>query len=301
MLLPKKWEVTQMKLDELNYVWTLNGVTPQRAPEICFNSHEFSSSQNSHQKWKLTVCSSTHDSQTVYKRQNGFLYQEFTFKKSQHNLNDDNELIISLKASLEYRNTRNFSSNECVITSPTARAKIQSQYKDQYLDFKRDHDLVLGTKSGQDITTSNSLLSVWSYVWQDRSFFERKLGPISFKEFDFEVVNETLHFLYNGEAPKMAKMAKELFVVAKKFQLKDLKKLAEEEICSKLYLDMDDIVKNLAFAHKNEAFSVKSRIINYVASQSVQFFDNFSSRLLKESHPELIQDILNVRAGLQVE
>ncbi|KAJ8673363.1 hypothetical protein QAD02_004625 [Eretmocerus hayati] len=372
LLLPKKWEVTELKHDKLSYEWTLDPVSFLKVSEVCIKSHEFSSTENSNQIWRLILCSSTqvtkldnipglfnvtqiseifriglfylsgnskdigatytitfmnktfdqiyqfsgivaskerenkspklikYDPFPGYYGQNGTMYQEFVIEKSQLNMQDTDEFIINLDMSLTYRSTRNFVSKECSVTSPTFLANLRSGYQKQHLEYKKYENLVLGTRNGLNIITSESLLSECSFVWSHRQLSEQK-DEINFKEFDYEVVNETLHFLYHGEAPKMKKLNKQLFIVAKKFMLNDLWKLAEEDICNNLSHNMNDIIKNLIFAAEKGAISVKSRIVNYLASQPAQILETPRFSQLQKSHPNLIEDILNAKKELATE
>ncbi|KAJ8668458.1 hypothetical protein QAD02_010121 [Eretmocerus hayati] len=208
------------------------------------------------------------------------------------------EMSINVDVSLEYKSIENFTSNECDVTSPHARARLQLDYRNYYQNFRYDQSWTLKTKSGQVVKTSKRFIESKCPRWYEQ--LTNILGPKDYVDFDFEVVSQALHFLYHGEAPKMEKMAKELFLISKKFDFEDLNRLSEEEICNSLRLDIDDMIKNLIFAEEKRVISVKFRIINYIASQPAYLFDIPQFLQLEKSHPYLMQDILNVRMKMGV-
>ncbi|KAJ8668455.1 hypothetical protein QAD02_010118 [Eretmocerus hayati] len=217
------------------------------------------------------------------------------FKEAKnHSSRMNDTLVVVMDMSLRYSVTKQFVDHDCGVTSQEELQLIKRYYQ-SISDYKNCADLVIETKNGKNVTTSSCLFQPWDAISSGKDF------KVLHVDFDFEVLNEIIHFLQYGEAPQMSKMAKDLFVLAKRYVLHDLKKLSEEEICNSLSLDQADLIQNLIFANKNEVTSVKSRIVLFLASQPAYYLDSPQFNELQKSHPDLMLDIHKVRDNLGME
>ncbi|KAJ8668454.1 hypothetical protein QAD02_010117 [Eretmocerus hayati] len=206
----------------------------------------------------------------------------------------NDRLVINVNMSLRYMITEKFVDGDCSVTSQAELQSLKRKYQ-SFNDQPGCLDLVIETKNGKNITTTGCFLYPWIFAPSPM------YSNVTYIDFDFEVVNEFIHFLQYGEAPRMKKMAKDLFLVAKNYVVDDLKRLSEKEICNSLSLDLDDLIQNLVFAHINGVSSVKSRIIHYIRSQPAYYLDNPQFEELQKSHPNLMQNIHGIKDDLKIE
>ncbi|KAJ8668446.1 hypothetical protein QAD02_010109 [Eretmocerus hayati] len=350
LLLPKKWEVTQIKSDELQYAWTIDDLHyEENGPEVCTKSLEFSTMSEDNQKWMLMACVSAIDTNidnpssgtkmydklqkisvslfylsghpnsiesrgrltvmngaydeihaysgdTTFKRRDdgniprysghGYLYREITTFTGQQNETPINELVIHVSMKIDYDNTRNFSSNECSVTSSATRKHIQSKYKNEYTKYQNGPLISIMTKDNQNTNLNRDVLRSHSPVSEQR-----------FRDFNYDEVKEIINFLYTGGVPQTPEMTKKIFLIAKEFQLDELKELAEEQLCNSIKLNVSDMVEDLIFAEENDANTIKSRIVNYLATQPSNFLNIPVISQLKESQEDLFKEILETKSA----
>ncbi|XP_055842382.1 speckle-type POZ protein-like A [Episyrphus balteatus] len=91
---------------------------------------------------------------------------------------------------------------------------------------------------------------------------ETKSGRVIITDVKAEVVKEMLHFIYTGNSPKIKEMANELFIVADKYALNNLKEMSEIALFEKM--SIETAAETLILADRYNMELLKKKTLNYI-------------------------------------
>jgi len=130
----------------------------------------------------------------------------------------------------------------------------------------------------------------------DHDMIEQNSNVVEITDMDALVMHHFLHFLYTGElgAALDVQMAKDLFIIADKYQVHQLKTFCETFMSKNL--TPENVAYVMVLAHLHYCGDLKH--------QAMEFFSSCASRVMESpawdevasAHPELVNDALRVMA-----
>lgn len=120
------------------------------------------------------------------------------------------------------------------------------------------------------------------------AMIEKQESKVVIKDLDYEVVQETLRFIYTDKAPKLAEMASDLLVAADKYQLPLLKAMAEKALGETL--QVENAASVLMLANRHSAHQLKKHSLSYIRQHRKQVMATESWTDLK-TDPDCVFDV----------
>ena len=143
--------------------------------------------------------------------------------------------------------------------------KVQSLYSGLRTLFDNELFVDMTMKCGErEFKVHKAVLAAQSPVF--KSMFEADMretqsGLIDIPDTDPEVISDMLRYLYTGRVPNIATMARELLVIAEKYNISALLARCERELKSDV--DETSFVDLLLFADSHNASRLKKACLNY--------------------------------------
>nr|XP_019526175.1 speckle-type POZ protein-like [Aedes albopictus]XP_029729186.1 speckle-type POZ protein-like [Aedes albopictus] len=119
----------------------------------------------------------------------------------------------------------------------------------------------------QQIKAHKAMLAIHSPVFDamlSAGMQESRQNVIKIDDFDYEVVQEMLTYIYSDTAPNMHKLADRLLIAADKYELERLKALCERTLCIKV--SVDTAVKYQALAKICNAVQLQRTVAEFIAN-----------------------------------
>ena len=117
------------------------------------------------------------------------------------------------------------------------------------------------------------------------------------KDVDPEVFQQLLHFLYNGDAPRIeeVKITEPLFIAADKYQVNLLKKWCSSLMLKKL--DMENAVRYLILAHLHVDEKLQTDCLDFIAKKKADFYKRQDLKDLNRNYPDLFFEIAKLTSA----
>ena len=150
------------------------------------------------------------------------------------------------------------------------------------------HKCVLGTRS-----------PVFSAMFSS-DMKEKLENKVEINDFDVDVFEQFMKFIYTGVAPKVDDMSEELLVCGEFYGVTDLKNICEEILCQRI--GIDSAIDLLLFAVKYRAEGLKERTIDFIAENYLSIENKCSNSLsnLYKNETKIIETIVSRMARLVV-
>lgn len=103
---------------------------------------------------------------------------------------------------------------------------------------------------------------------------------------DAETFKEVLRFIYSGRVDNIKKVAKELFIAADRFEIKQLKSLCEEVLCRNL--NTENAVDTLYIAENYKADSLREQASNFIVAHASEVTGSIGFKTMEVLHPHPI-------------
>jgi len=108
-------------------------------------------------------------------------------------------------------------------------------------------------------------------------------NEIKIEDLDIDTLQEMLKYIYAGTIDKLSTRSGRLLEAAEKYQLPELKRICEEELCETL--TVDSCLDCLVLAHLYNAPDLKEAAVKFVVSRSAEFVDQIDKFT---AYPELL-------------
>ncbi|RWS09974.1 protein roadkill-like protein [Dinothrombium tinctorium] len=160
---------------------------------------------------------------------------------------------------------------------------------------KNNCDVSIESKDDKKIEAHSFMLSLRSDVFAamfQHDTKERREKEIKIPDFNEEVVNEMLRFVYTDEVSeeKMDEIACELAVAADKYDIPLLKFYCEKYIA--MNINEDKCASLLLFSDQNNCASLRARILEFVGQNSVNVCENETWQREMRKRPALFEEAL---------
>lgn len=149
--------------------------------------------------------------------------------------------------------------------------KLDIRYFEKLLSSGRFSDVAI-TVDGKSFKVHKAFLaqsSVFSAMFQ-HDLKEQNTGEIVLTDFRAEVIREMLKFIYTGRTAKVAEWADELLAAADKYDLQDLKRQCEKELCSSLL--KENAAHRFHLAEQHSAELLKEKALRFMYDHVAEVF-----------------------------
>ncbi|KAH9363374.1 hypothetical protein HPB48_006480 [Haemaphysalis longicornis] len=121
---------------------------------------------------------------------------------------------------------------------------------------------------------------------------------VEVKDVNPDVLQEMLQFIYTGEASDISDVAKELFIVARRFNLERLVSLCEQTLLSKL--SVQTAAQTLVFAERHRVSRLKKCAIGFIRAhfEGVTVTSGWKEMLIEA--PQLVREVCQALAGQKI-
>ncbi|XP_008212113.1 speckle-type POZ protein B-like [Nasonia vitripennis] len=100
---------------------------------------------------------------------------------------------------------------------------------------------------------------------------------------DAETFKEVLRFIYSGKVENIKNVAKELLIVADRFEIQQLKSLCEEVLCQNL--NTENAVDTLYVAENYKAESLREQASNFIVAHASEVTSSIGFKTMEVLHP----------------
>jgi speckle-type POZ protein len=91
---------------------------------------------------------------------------------------------------------------------------------------------------------------------------ESSMNTVEIQDFDSDIVEEMLNYMYTGEVKSLADKAPKLFQIAEKYDIPGLKKKCEYSLADNL--TVENAADVLIVAHFHNAEALKAKVISFI-------------------------------------
>uniref|UniRef100_A0A1I8AJ66 Speckle-type POZ protein n=1 Tax=Steinernema glaseri TaxID=37863 RepID=A0A1I8AJ66_9BILA len=126
---------------------------------------------------------------------------------------------------------------------------------------------------------------------------ESRTARVEISDFDAEVVNEMLRFIYTGNTPNLDQMADRLIAAADKYNLDRLKVMCEQSLCHSL--TNENACGTLILADLYHASQLKQQAIDYINLHANEVMDSEGWKCLVEQNSQLLAEVFRALATQQ--
>ena len=120
---------------------------------------------------------------------------------------------------------------------------------------------------------------------------ENQQNRVLITDVKYEVLRETLRYIYSGKSPNVIKMADDLLVAADKYDLSELKKTCETVLGSQL--TVANAANLLVLADTHCAQQLKAQAIRFVTAHAEEIMLTPTWNNMNLSHPHIIVEVLS--------
>jgi len=161
-----------------------------------------------------------------------------------------------------------------------------------YLDQTNNYDVTL-TCGEKVFYCHKGILSARSPVFKamfQSNMKENESGTVEIEDIQQEVVLEFLQYIYTGTISlNFEKYGEELFAVADKYQVDQLKGACENEMISKL--DAENCIEMLLLGDRYKARNLKKSAVDFF-NKNKEKFDSFDWKLFSEDQPTIVIEVM---------
>jgi hypothetical protein len=126
-------------------------------------------------------------------------------------------------------------------------------------------DIAISTGESKTFMVHKAVLASRSSVFKamlTSGMLESAQNTVEINDFDEEVVNAMLEYMYTGETPSLNEKAPDLMQIAEKYDLSGLKEDCEHAIAANL--TVDNCSEILVLAHLHNATQLKPKVIEFI-------------------------------------
>ncbi|XP_065203121.1 speckle-type POZ protein-like [Planococcus citri] len=314
---------TDVRVDKVNFTWTINNFSFHRIKGGFLKSSEFSSVSNDEFEWYLRLCFENNEIMLALflskrsKRNKVFVKYSFSvsnkrkqleqvyddivefekshgvesslfdekFKFQDYLIND--KLIITCKMELSEMND--------IKTSNRRRPKVSECHLSSDLGLlwtsQEFADVILSVKN-KDFPAHKSILAARSPVFAAmfrHKMTETKENRVVINDINEEVMGEMLKYMYTDRCENMDKLALELMVAADKYALDQLRTLCGDVLgCS---LTVENAADVLLMSDLHHANYLKSEAIKFIVSKFAEVLNTKAWKNILLSQPELANEV----------
>jgi len=184
---------------------------------------------------------------------------------------------------------------EIVVASMSSMIHHKQFIKDLdnlFLDQNNNHDVTL--TCGEKVFYCHKwMLSARSPVFKamfQSNMKENESGTVEIEDIQQEVVLEFLQYIYTGTISlNFEKYGEELFAVADKYQVDQLKGACENEMISKL--DAENCIEMLLLGDRYKARNLKKSAVDFF-NKNKEKVDSFDWKLFSEDQPTIVIEVM---------
>ena len=172
---------------------------------------------------------------------------------------------------------------------------LSEQYSDHFEKFLNKSelsDVIVSVRNQTFYAHKLILASRNTSILENIVEKEMKLPVLYVKNYTANVVEEFLRYLYTGRTQNFDIMAKELLSIAHRYDVQDLKNLAQKHLCETL--NLENAINVLLSADSSNADELKTRAIQFIVAHSDSFIHTEAYKELKKSHPEIVTEICSL-------
>lgn len=190
----------------------------------------------------------------------------------------------------------------CEITFSVGLAFLS---KNNFTEFRLSEDLrevykngeftdVVLSVNGKEYRAHKLILTARSPVFANmfkHDVKESQENKVNITDFDEQVVEEMLNYMYTGVSENLNMMADKLLVAAEKYGLDELKDMSEVIMVENL--SVENAIERLIFADLYQAHKLKSSAINYIVKKSMEVMQTkaWKNIAIAPLHPLLFAEL----------
>uniref|UniRef100_A0A0K0EWN4 Speckle-type POZ protein-like (inferred by orthology to a human protein) n=1 Tax=Strongyloides venezuelensis TaxID=75913 RepID=A0A0K0EWN4_STRVS len=177
-----------------------------------------------------------------------FVKKDFLLERSNSLLFND-KLTIQCEAEIFELESENRNYPETLLNIPIPPWKSSLDYENLY-DPSSFYDCVIKVED-KEFKVHKTVLAARSSVFHDiftSASDESQIYEIKIKDFNVEVVEKMLKYIYTGEVSDIQNMANQMFEIANKYELDRLKSISEQSMCNSL--NTDNVLERFALSDK---------------------------------------------------
>uniref|UniRef100_A0A0K0F353 Speckle-type POZ protein-like (inferred by orthology to a human protein) n=1 Tax=Strongyloides venezuelensis TaxID=75913 RepID=A0A0K0F353_STRVS len=177
-----------------------------------------------------------------------FVKRDFLLNES-NGLLTNNKLTIQCEAEITDLKTENHDNPQTSMNISTPQSKLSFDYGNLY-DSSSFYDCVIKVED-TEIKSQKAILATRSPAFHDifiNASDESQTNIIEIKDFNVEVVEKMLKYIYKDEVSDIQDMANEIFEIANEYKLDGLKAISEQSMCDSLTID--NVLERFALSDK---------------------------------------------------
>uniref|UniRef100_A0A0K0F3C6 Speckle-type POZ protein-like (inferred by orthology to a human protein) n=1 Tax=Strongyloides venezuelensis TaxID=75913 RepID=A0A0K0F3C6_STRVS len=177
-----------------------------------------------------------------------FVKRDFLLNESNGLLNN-NKLTIQCEAEITDLETENHDNPQTSMNISIPQSRLSLDYGNLY-DSSSFYDCVIKVKD-TEIQVHKAILAARSPAFHDiftSASDESQTNIIEIKDFNVEVVEKMLIYIYTDEVSYIEDMANEIFEIANEYKLDRLKAISEQSMCNSL--NTDNVLERFALSDK---------------------------------------------------
>ncbi|XP_065357150.1 speckle-type POZ protein-like [Calliphora vicina] len=284
------WCDTEIKITPFSFKWTIKGFNPYSRHNL--KSGEFVGNDAYDTEGRKAV--------SIKKNIDGYEYpphgdnlirRDVIFAKS-CKLYPKNVLTILCEIHVKSRVVTTMKS-QCL--SDKMAQETKSTLRDDLhnlIQKKKFCDVIIKTKDDKEIQAHKIVLAARSEVFA--AMFEHKMKEnedncVNIEDFDSDVCEEMLRYIYTGKVPKLDEMWDELLAVADKYNLNGLKTICEQKLTSDL--SMENAAKKLVLIDRYGFRKLKDQTIQLLNENAKEFIKSAEFEELHRNFPNLLKEL----------
>ncbi|RWS10374.1 Protein roadkill-like protein [Dinothrombium tinctorium] len=123
----------------------------------------------------------------------------------------------------------------------------------------------------------------------DHELKEKRENQIVIDDFNSDVIKHLIHYMYTDELSDFT-YAEDLLLAADKYELPELKRICEQNLCGKI--DKSNCGKLLILSDQANGSNLKNAVIDFVKENMRELWSNGSLRKQLNGYPHLVLDII---------
>ena len=201
----------------------------------------------------------------------------------------DGGLLLRCIVEIECREANNLANNSVATSVESLPLEIDS---DNFIDSMRYTDFAIEV-GGQTYPCHKFLLaqksSVFEAMFSHANFNEAKDSKMSIEDIPPEGILEMLRFIYTGRVRNMKNVNIAVFAASDKYNIVDLKKATEKNLCESI--SVNTVCSFLLLAHDHSADVLKKKSLTFI-SDNVQEVTNSQDWQHVLSQPSLMTEVV---------
>uniref|UniRef100_A0A0K0F3J7 Speckle-type POZ protein-like (inferred by orthology to a human protein) n=1 Tax=Strongyloides venezuelensis TaxID=75913 RepID=A0A0K0F3J7_STRVS len=219
-----------------------------------------------------------------------FVKRDFLLNESNGLLNN-NKLTIQCEAYISDLKTENHDNPQTSMNISIPQSKLSFDYGNLY-DSSSFYDCVIKVED-TEIKAQKAILATRSPAFHDifsSASDESQTNIIEIKDFNVEVVEKMLKFIYNDEVSDIEDMANEIFEIANEYKLDRLKAISEQSMCDSLTID--NVLERFALSDKYPTERLKECCEELIVKNMECLLKTKDWKKYIHSNPSLLERLL---------